>query len=117
MLLDPATAGNRVTRAVKSAASKGDGVEFQRDPDKERSNVKKHSVDCAEAMTVFSGPLELTVPDPKHSLGETRSLSVGESESGRLVIVSYTERTDHKIRLIGTRPTTARERRNYERRG
>ena len=116
MLLGPAAAGSRITQTVEDAATGGDGLEFQWDPDKERSNVKEHGVDFAEAMTVFSDPLELTVPDPEHSLGEARFLSVGESESGRLLVVYYAERTDERMRLIGARPVTPRERRGYERR-
>jgi uncharacterized protein len=36
-------------------------VEFEWDPLKAAANVKKHGVDFAEAMTVFSDPLEITI--------------------------------------------------------
>jgi hypothetical protein len=39
-------------------------------------------------MTVFGDPLELTIPDPHHSEGEARFLSLGRSAQGRLLVVS-----------------------------
>jgi uncharacterized protein len=38
-------------------------------------------------MTVFGDPLELTIPDPAHSAGEFRLLSLGNSERTRLLVV------------------------------
>lgn len=39
----------------------------------------KHGVEFTEAMTVFGDPLEVTIPDPGHSVEEQRFLSMGES--------------------------------------
>ena len=47
-------------------------VEFEWNPDKEQSNVRKHGVEFTEAATVFGDPLELTIADPDHSVGEFR---------------------------------------------
>ncbi len=91
-------------------------MEFEWDPDKEQSNVKKHQVDFAEAKTVFNDPLEVTILDPTHSLGENRFLSLGRSETDRLVVVSYTERHGDRIRIINARLASRKERRQYERR-
>ncbi len=91
-------------------------MEFEWDPDKEQSNVKKHQVDFAEAKTVFNDPLEVTIPDPTHSLGENRFLSLDRSETDRLVVVSYTERHGDRIRIINARLASRKERRQYERR-
>lgn len=98
-------------------------MEFEWDPDKEQSNVKKHQVDFAEAKTVFNDPLEVTIPDPTHSLGENRFPSLGRSETDRLrsetdrlVVVSYTERHGDRIRIINARLASRKERRQYERR-
>jgi len=54
-------------------------VEFTWDPDKATENAAKHGVDFVEASTIFGDPLELTIPDPEHSEGEFRFLSVGQS--------------------------------------
>ena len=91
-------------------------MEFEWDPDKEQSNVKKHQADFAEAKTVFNDPLEVTIPDPTHSLDENRFPSLGRSETDRLVVVSYTERHGDRIRIINARLASRKERRQYERR-
>jgi uncharacterized DUF497 family protein len=83
------------------------------DEEKARSNLRDHRVSLAEAATVFLDPLARTIPDPDHSEGEVRYLTIGLSRQGRLVIVSYTERPG-QIRLISGRRATRRERRNYE---
>lgn len=88
-------------------------MEFEWDTDKAHSNVEKHGLSFAEAMTVFGDPLEVTIPDPDHSEGEARFLSLGRSEQGRLLVVSYTER-EGRIRLISAREAEPRERKTYE---
>ncbi len=42
-------------------------VEFDWDPSKAASNLRKHGVSFDEAATVFADPLSITVPDPDHS--------------------------------------------------
>lgn len=88
-------------------------MEFEWDVAKAQSNVEKHGISFVEAMTVFGDPLELTVPDPDHSEGEIRFLSLGCSEQGRLLIVAYTER-EGRLRLISARQATPGERKRYE---
>jgi uncharacterized protein len=88
-------------------------VEFEWDPDKERSNIERHGVDFTEAATVFGDPLELTISDLDHSVGEFRFLSIGHSSFNRILVVSYTERED-RIRIISARTASPQERRQYE---
>lgn len=88
-------------------------MEFEWDDAKAESNEEKHGVTFAEAMTVFGDPLALTGYDPKHSEDEDRYLTMGTSESGRLLIVSHTDRDD-RIRIISAREATRRERKDYE---
>jgi uncharacterized DUF497 family protein len=88
-------------------------VEFEWDPDKAEENLRDHGVALSEAQTVFGDPLEVTIPDPDHSEGEFRFLSLGRSEVDRLLIVSYTERGS-RIRIISAREATPKERRDYE---
>ena len=88
-------------------------MEFEWDPDKAAENLKKHGVGFPEATTVFADPLEVTIPDPDHSEGEARFLSLGLSDSKRLVIVAYTER-EGKTRIIHARDAAPKERRAYE---
>lgn len=89
-------------------------MEFEWDTDKAQSNAGKHGISFAEAMTVFGDPLEVTIPDPDHSEGEARFLSLGCSGQGRLLVVSYTER-EERIRLISAREAEPTERKMYER--
>lgn len=88
-------------------------MEFEWDPAKAAANAKKHGVDFAEAMTVFSDPLEVTISDPDHSEGEQRFLSIGLSTSRRLVVVAYTERAG-RTRIINAREASSQERKHYE---
>ena len=88
-------------------------VEFEWDADKAASNLSKHGVSFAEAMTVFGDPFEVMIPDPIHSDAELRFVSIALSEAGRLLVVSYTERIQ-RIRIISARQATPRERRQYE---
>jgi len=83
------------------------------DPEKAAANESKHGVSFSEAATVLSDPLSITLPDPAHSLREERLLLLGQSTSGRLLLVALTERGD-VVRLISARPMTSRERRTYE---
>jgi len=62
-------------------------LEFEWDSGKAHSNIEKHGIGFAEAMTVFGDPLELTIPDPDHSEGEARFLSLGRNAQGRLLVV------------------------------
>ncbi len=88
-------------------------MEFEWDPEKAEEYLRKHGVAFTEAMTVFGDPLEVTIPDPDHSEGEFRSLSLGRSEADRLLVVSYTERGS-RVRIISAREATPKERRAYE---
>jgi uncharacterized DUF497 family protein len=86
---------------------------FEFDRAKAASNLKKHGVSFAEAVTVFEDPLASTLPDDQHSLDERRFITVGMSFRHRLLFVVYTENTSG-IRLIGARPATAAEVEQYE---
>ena len=88
-------------------------LSFEWDKRKAKSNLRLHGVSFIEASTVFADPLSLTIYDPDHSMTEMRFVDIGASHSGRLLVVSYTERGD-RIRLISARAATADERRQYE---
>jgi uncharacterized DUF497 family protein len=88
-------------------------MKFEWDRGKATSNLSKHEVSFEEAKTVFDDPLYIDFYDPDHSESKERYLIVGESNQGRLLIVSYTERRD-SIRLISAREVTRTEREAYE---
>lgn len=88
-------------------------MDFEWDPQKAEVNHTKHAVSFEEATTVFGDPLSLTITDPDHSGDEQRYILLGQSYSGRLVVVIHTQR-GAGIRIIGARLATRRERRSYE---
>ena len=83
------------------------------DPRKARANLTKHGVDFAEAASVFRDPLSMTYPDPDHSQGEHRYVTIGESFRGRILVVAHADR-ESEIRIISARRATPRERRFHE---
>ena len=92
-------------------------VWFAWDLRKAANNLRKHGVDFAEAATVLADPLSLTIPDPDHSVGESRWIDIGRSRAGRLLVVVYTEDETgqiSRVRVISARLANSGERRDYE---
>jgi len=88
-------------------------VEFEWDPKKAGLNLRKHRVSFHEAATVFGDLLGITAPDPDHSLGEHRYITVGMSNRQRVLLVAHTEHGE-RIRIISARVLTRAEREAYE---
>lgn len=88
-------------------------LEFEWDPSKAAANYRRHRVRFEEAATAFGDPLSITIPDPDHSVGESRYILIGRSLLSRLLVVVHLERGT-RIRLISARLATRRERRTYE---
>ena len=88
-------------------------MQFEWDARKALANELKHGVSFVEATEVFGHGLSSVVRDPDHSSEENRYLVFGASRTGRLLVVSYTER-GNGMRLISARTMTAPERKAYE---
>ena len=90
-------------------------MNFEWDPEKAELNLAKHGVTFEEASTAFGDPLSITISDPDHSDEEDRFVLLGQTYSGRFVVVVHTDR-DETVRLISARIATKAkgERRNYE---
>jgi uncharacterized DUF497 family protein len=86
---------------------------YEWDVSKAVANLKKHEVSFEEAATVFLDPLALTFPDPDHSVGESREITIGHTIDQRLLFVSHRHR-ESRIRIISARPATKREQKDYE---
>jgi uncharacterized DUF497 family protein len=86
---------------------------FEWDEVKANTNRKKHGVSFDEAATVLSDPFSITIPDPDHSVDEQRSVDIGTSDRGGVLVVTYTERGTN-IRIISCRRATRSERKLYE---
>ncbi|MBZ5561750.1 MAG: BrnT family toxin [Acidobacteriia bacterium] len=88
-------------------------MRFEWDAAKAAANLRKHRISFEEAASVFYDPLAVTGADPDHSEGEERWVTFGLSSTGRLLVVSHTER-EEAIRIITARMATQSERRIYE---
>lgn len=83
------------------------------DPAKAASNLRKHGVSFEEAATALADDYSVTGADPEHSIGESRFVTFGASNTGRLLVISHTEQGD-VLRIISARRATKHERRIYE---
>jgi len=101
--------------AIRDAATPcyDDSVEFEWDPGKAVANLAKHGVSFEEAISVFGDPLATTAPDPNYADVEERWLTTGISSRRRVLIVWHTN-AGPRLRIIGAREATSRERRTYE---
>ena len=90
---------------------------FEWDPEKAYSNLKKHAVTFEESATVFNDPDALSLFDPDHSENEDRWITLGLSEKARLLVVIHTflEKRDGTviIRIISSRKATKQESLTY----
>lgn len=84
---------------------------YQWDSDKAAANLRKHGIDFADAVSVFSDDLAITVPDERFD--EERFITIGMDAFGRILVVVYTWRSND-IRLISARKATRSERTQYE---
>jgi uncharacterized DUF497 family protein len=88
-------------------------LEFEWDPKKAASNLRKHRVSFEEAASVLSDEYATIYEDPDHSQHERRYLSIGASKRGRLLIIAYSHK-GVRIRIINARRVTKQEREMYE---
>lgn len=86
-------------------------VGFQWDRNKATSNLNKHGIDFADAITVFDDFNAITTDDPSYD--EERFVTIGMDAYGRVLVVVYTWRGDI-IRLISARKANHYERKQYE---
>lgn len=84
-------------------------MDFEWDDEKAAINSAKHGVSFVEAATVFGDSLAVTYFDPDYSDEEDRFVTIGYAESGRLLVVSHTDRGT-ATRIISARRVTRRER-------
>jgi hypothetical protein len=83
------------------------------DCQKQQLTLHKHGVSFEEAKTVFENVLAVIFDDEPHSMGEKREIIIGYSRNNRLLLISFTERSN-TIRIISARLATPREREDYE---
>lgn len=84
---------------------------YQWNRDKATANLRKHGIDFADAVPVFSDDLAITIADKRFD--EERFITIGVDAFGRVLVVIYTLRDD-EIRIISARKATRQERQQYE---
>lgn len=87
--------------------------DFEWDEDKAESNLVKHGVSFAEAVTVFADPAAVYLDDGS---GTDRIVVIGASLRERLLYVVHVERGE-RDRIISARPANRAERDVYQTRG
>lgn len=85
-------------------------MDYEWDPQKAKSNFRKHGVRFADAVGVFQDPYAITMLDDNSD--EERYVTIGIDALLQIIVVSYTWR-DYTIRIISARKATRAERRKY----
>ncbi len=92
---------------------------FEWDPRKASSTFLKHGVTFEESATIFKDPEMISTYDTQHSEFEDRWISIGLSETGKILIVCHTyKETDDlnsTIRIFSARKATKTESKQYKR--
>jgi uncharacterized protein len=88
---------------------------FEWDDGNARKSVDKHDVSQSEAEQLFFNDPLLVVADEKHSDHETRFHALGQTDSGRLLHLTFTLRQNGSlIRIISARSMSRKERAIYD---
>lgn len=87
-------------------------MELEWDAEKAAANLRGHGVDFADAATVLSDDMAITIMDDSED-DEERHVTLGLDALGRCLVVVYTWRGE-KARLISARTATKSERQRYE---
>jgi len=75
-------------------------MDYEWDPNKAKLNFRKHGVSFADAVTVFSDDLAMTVKDDNPD--EERFVTMGMDALGRLLVVVYTWRGNRIMSIFRT---------------
>ena len=87
-------------------------MKIEWDPNKARTNIRKHGIHFSDAEIVLFDPNALTREDIQAE-GEQRFVTIGSDAIGNILVVVYTYRNDD-IRLISARPAVRKEKEKYE---
>jgi len=91
--------------------------QFDWDPAKAASNLRKHKVDFTLAATVFADRLATSIADDASFVFEERWITIGEARNGQLLVVCHTFSEDDAgmyVRIISARPATRKEQQQYK---
>ena len=86
-------------------------VEFEFDPVKAKTNLRKHGVSFSHAEQALRDPLAVTIED-LDVIGEQRFVSLGMDALGRVLVVVHTQR-EERTRVISARKASRGESEQY----
>ena len=81
------------------------------DPDKAKSNLKKHGVDFADAAVSLEDPNALTITDNEASEYRFKTLALSPNTS--ILLIVHAEQDDETIRIISARHAEKVEEQQY----
>ena len=91
--------------------------QFEWDPEKAGSNIRKHGVSFERTAAIFLDPRAVSIFDKEHSSGEDRWITIGEDINGVVLVAvhTFTDLNDGHclIRLISARKAGAGEKGQY----
>jgi uncharacterized DUF497 family protein len=87
-------------------------MKFEWDEKKNKTNIKTHGFDFADAWEIFESPM-LVKLDTRNEYGEDRWVGIGFLRR-RIVVVVFTERGEDIIRIISLRKALRHERKKFE---
>lgn len=90
-------------------------IQFTWDPQKAKSNKKKHGISFDESKSVFYDPNGLLIIDPDYGDDEERFVLIGLSFNLRILVVCHCYRENEMVvRIISARKATKREQKQYK---
>ena len=88
-------------------------IEFDWDKGNLDKSYRKHGISSKETEEVFVSEEFFVIPDVKHSQAETRFIGLGQTITGKKLLVIFTMR-QNKIRIISARRIHRKEVDKYE---
>ena len=88
-------------------------MKYEWDEQKRLSNLQKHGIEFADAVSALDDTAALTRQDEEAE--KLRFVTLGFDATGRLLVVVYAYRDEDVIRIISARRATRPERTAYER--
>ena len=85
---------------------------FEWDSGNQTKSLKKHGISSQEAEDAFFRQ-KLVLLDQGHSKTEARFVMYGQTDSGKILFISFTIR-NKRVRIISARPADKKERNMYE---
>ena len=92
-------------------------MRFEWDPEKSKTNQRKHGISFEEAREIFDDPLHIAILDQRFSYFEERWIVLGQTRNRRTIVVAacwyFDEEGEEIIRIISAREAIANERKQH----